>query len=69
MNKQNNTVHIPVTEAFAGSDMFVVRDPLCFFTQTQSCSEGLMFYPSAVDQSFNLFNRPKSKLMVHVITV
>lgn len=32
--------------------------------------EGLVCFPSVGnDQSFNLFNRPKSKLMVHVITV
>ncbi len=70
MNKQNNRMHVPVTEAFAGSDMFCSqRSSRAPSDKNTRLQRGACFYPSAVDQSFNLFNGPKSELMVHVISV
>lgn len=70
MNKQNKgMMHIPVREAFAGSDMFSCQRSSRAFHADPGLQRSIRFYPLATDQSLNLFNRPQSKLMVHVISV
>lgn len=59
----------PVAVALAAPDMCVVLTGLLSDPHILIQTAVKAFYPLAVNQSFNLFNRPQSKLIVHVTTI